>query len=41
MRDLIRDWNRWTPIERVSAVALTAAIIGVFCSAMLRSLALA
>jgi hypothetical protein len=38
MRDLIRDWNRWTAAERVTAVALTFGIVGTVCSAMLRTL---
>jgi hypothetical protein len=38
MRDLIRDWNRWTAAERVTAVALALGISGTVCSALLRTL---
>jgi hypothetical protein len=38
MRDLIRDWNRWTPAERAGAVALTFGIAGTLLSTLLRSL---
>jgi hypothetical protein len=38
MRDLIKDWNRWTPAERVTAVALSFGIAGTLLSTLLRSL---
>jgi hypothetical protein len=38
MRDLIKDWNRWTAAERVTAVGLTLGIVGTLCSAMLHTL---
>ena len=33
MRDLKADWRRWTPVERVTAIALV--LCGSFVSAIL------
>jgi hypothetical protein len=37
MRDLLNDWHRWTPAERLVAATLTLAAIGVPLVIALRS----
>jgi hypothetical protein len=39
MRDLLNDWHRWTPAERLVAAALTLAAIAVPLALALRSVA--
>jgi hypothetical protein len=38
MRDLIRDWNRWTPAERIAAVTLLIGILVTLFSSMAKAL---
>ena len=38
MRDLIRDWNRWTRAERIVAVGLLVGILGTLFSSMAKAL---
>jgi hypothetical protein len=37
MRDLLRDWHRWTPAERLMAATLTFTAIAVPLALALRS----
>jgi hypothetical protein len=38
MRDLLADWHRWTPAERVVATTLTLAALAVPLAVALRSI---
>jgi hypothetical protein len=37
MRDLLADWHRWTPAERIVAAALTITVVAVPLAAALRA----
>ena len=39
MRDLKSDWKRWSPVERMSVLALAAIVVMVVCGSIVGGVA--